>query len=379
MKYYLIAGEASGDLHASHLMAEIQKADPEAQFRYFGGDKMQAVGGTLVKHYREMAYMGIVPVLLHLPTILRNMKLCRQDIVRWQSDCVILVDYPGFNLKIARYIKQHTTIPVYYYISPKVWAWKEYRVRDMKRDVDEVYSILPFEVAYFDKKDYHCQYVGNPSLDEIEQFKRQYKETKDEFLRRNKLGAKPLIAVLAGSRKTEIARNLPMMLEALRPFAGEYTPVLASAPSIDPGVYKKYIPADINLKTVSNETYQLLTHSRAALVTSGTATLETALFNIPQAVCYNTPVKPLISLLRKILIKVPYISLVNLIAGREIVRELVAGKMTAANVRDELRRMLPDGTYRRDMLEGYREMRQKLGSEGAPREAARQITAALRK
>ena len=228
MKYYLIAGEASGDLHASHLMQSLKEVDTEAEFRFFGGDLMEAVGGTLVKHYRDLAYMGVIPVLMHLPTILRNMKMCKQDILVWQPDCVILVDYPGFNLNIAKYVKSNTKIPVYYYISPKIWAWKEYRIKNIKRDVDELFSILPFEVDFFEKKHhYPIHYVGNPTAQEVRDFLSDIRHQTSDI-------TKPIIALLAGSRKQEIKDNLPAMIEATRHLADLYDIVLAGAPSIDP-------------------------------------------------------------------------------------------------------------------------------------------------
>ena len=232
MKYYLIVGEASGDLHASHLMKALLKEDPKAEFRFFGGDMMSAVGGTRVKHYRELAYMGFVPVLLHLRTILGNMKMCKRDIVEWRPDAVILVDYPGFNLKIAKFVHEHTKIPVYYYISPKIWAWKEYRIKEIKRNVDELFSILPFEVPFFEQKHhYPIHYVGNPTAEEVRQFRESYTESADEFRHRHNLSSRPIIALLAGSRRQEIKDNLPAMIDAASRFA-DHQMVLACAPGI---------------------------------------------------------------------------------------------------------------------------------------------------
>lgn len=240
MKYYLIVGEASGDLHASRLMQSLMQYDPEAEFRFFGGDLMAKVGGTRVKHYRELAYMGFVPVLLHLPTIFKNMKMCKEDIMRWKPDAVILVDYPGFNLSIAKFVKKNTNIPVYYYISPKIWAWKEWRIKAIKRDVKEMFSILPFEVPFYEKKhNYKIYYVGNPTAEEVDNFRHVYSESKDEFCQRNGLSSKPIIALLAGSRKQEIKDNLPSMLEAARHFE-DYQMVVAAAPSITESYYKKF-------------------------------------------------------------------------------------------------------------------------------------------
>ena len=368
MKYYLIAGEASGDLHASRLMQALKQQDAEAQFRFFGGDLMTAVGGERVRHYRELAYMGFVPVLMHLPTILRNMKMCKQDISQWKPDVVILIDYPGFNLKIAQYVKAHRICPVYYYISPKIWAWKEYRIKNIKRDVDELFSILPFEVGFFEKKHhYPIHYVGNPTAQEVR-----------EFLANGKLGIrnekwdKPVIALLAGSRKQEIKDNLPAMIQATTHLADRYELVLAGAPSIEPDYYAQFLEGSA-VRLVMNETYPLLSKATAALVTSGTATLETCMFRVPQVVCYETPLPQLIGFLKRHIIKVKYVSLVNLIANREVVRELVAETFSADNIRRELEAILPNGAKRQQMLSDYEEVHRLLGESKAADEAARQM------
>lgn len=377
MKYYLIVGEASGDLHASHLMNALKKVDSSAEFRYFGGDMMQAEGGTLVKHYKELAYMGFIPVLLHLRTIFANMKRCKEDIVEWNPDVVILVDYPGFNLSIAKFLRKHTSIPVYYYISPKIWAWKEHRIKNIKRDVDELFSILPFEVDFFEQKHhYPIHYVGNPTLDEVHQFQEEHTETFDAFVRRTGIEEKPIISILCGSRKQEIKDNLPMMLRATASFQN-YQVVIAGAPGISPDYYRQFMKGE-TCPILFGETYPLLQHSDAALVTSGTATLEAALFNVPQVVCYYTPVGKLISFLRKHLLKVPFISLVNLIAGEEVVRELVADTMTEENIVNELTRIVCDAEYRTYMLNGYELVEDKLGEVGAPMNAAMQMVQLLR-
>ena len=370
MKYYLIVGEASGDLHASNLMRALKEGDPQADFRFFGGDLMSEVGGTRVKHYKELAYMGFIPVLLHLRTIFRNMELCKKDIVGWQPDVVILVDYPGFNLKIAEYVKKHTDIPIYYYISPKIWAWKEYRIKNIKRDVDELFSILPFEVDFFKGHQYPIHYVGNPCVDAVDVFRKNHTETFGEFVSSNSLEEKPVIALLAGSRKQEIKDNLPDMLEAAKPFVGQYQLVLAGAPGIDPAYYQQYIGADVPVRIVFGQTYRLLAQATVALVTSGTATLETALFRVPQVVCYYMAMGKLISFLRRHILKVKYISLVNLVANREVVRELVADGMTVENVRTELDALLNDSAYRNNMLQEYDRMIEILGPAGASRQAA---------
>lgn len=380
MKYYLIVGEASGDLHASRLMRSLRRLDGEADFRFFGGDLMSAVGGTRVKHYRELAYMGFVPVLLHLRTIFKNMAVCKRDIVEWQPDVVILVDYPGFNLDIAKFLHANTSIPVYYYISPKIWAWKEYRIKNIKRDVSEMFSILPFEVQFYEgKHHFPIHYIGNPTADEVTEFLASYTETFDDFCRKNGLSTdKPLIALLAGSRRQEIKDNLPAMLEAASRYAGKYQLVVAGAPSIPHEYYDKFISGH-DVSVVYDQTYPLLAHSTAALVTSGTATLETALFGVPQVVCYETPIPKVIAFLRKHLIKVRYISLVNLIADREVVTELVADTFSVENIANELGKLLPGSTERTAMLDGYAEVKRRLGKKNAPDNAAEIMLRLLKK
>lgn len=384
MKYYLIAGEASGDLHASHLMWALKEIDKEADFRFFGGDLMSDVGGTRVRHYRDLAYMGVIPVLLHLPTILKNMKFCKQDILTWQPDCVILIDYPGFNLKIAEYVKSRTNIPVYYYISPKIWAWKEYRIKNIRRDVDELFSILPFEVDFFEKKHhYPIHYVGNPTADEIREWKEECGK-RDENTSTADISpstfrfppsTKKIIALLAGSRRQEIKDNLPTMIESVKPYMKDYRVVLAGAPGIDPAYYEPFL-AESGVEVVHGQTYDLLSKAHAALVTSGTATLETALFNVPQVVCYKLPLPKIARIVRRYLIKVPYISLVNLIADREVVTELLADTFTVSHIRHELDRIL-SGPDRERMLEGYAEVSRRLGDLKAPDNAARLMVGLL--
>ena len=379
MKYYLIVGEASGDLHASNLMRALKEQDESADFRFFGGDLMSEVGGTRVKHYKELAYMGFIPVLLHLRTIFRNMDLCKADICQWNPDVVILVDYPGFNLKVAEYIKKHTQIPVYYYISPKIWAWKEYRIKNIKRDVDELFSILPFEVPFFKGHQYPIHYVGNPGVDAVESFQKGNTETFDEFVQANGLEKKPIVALLAGSRKQEIKDNLPLMLEAAKDFVADCQLVLAGAPGMDVSSYQRYLREDVPVKILFGQTYRLLRQSKAALVTSGTATLETALFRVPQVVCYYVAMGKLVSWLRRKILKVKYISLVNLVADKEIVRELVADGMTVANVRKELDALLNNAAYRNQMLAEYDRMIHILGPSGASRQAASKMLELLKK
>lgn len=362
MRYYLIVGEASGDLHASHLMTELRRVDNTAEFRFFGGDMMSAVGGTRVRHYRELAYMGFIPVLMHLGTIFRNMAMCKRDIVEWEPDVLILVDYPGFNLDIAKYVHAHTHIPVYYYISPKIWAWKEWRIKRIKRDVDEMFSILPFEVPFFERKhNYPIHYVGNPTAEEVRMFKASYDESFDAFARRHGLSQKPVIALLAGSRRQEIKDNLPAMVEAARTY-GDYQLVLAGAPGIERAFYDRFVEGT-GVSVVDQDTYALLSHARAAVVTSGTATLETALFDVPQVVCYKTPLPHFIAFCRRHVLKVRYISLVNLIADSEVVKELVADTFSVDNIRTELSRLLPDGDYRQRMTDGYEQVRRIIGDD----------------
>lgn len=374
MKYYLIVGEASGDLHASNLMKAIRKEDAGAEFRFFGGDLMAGVGGTRVRHYKDLAYMGFIPVLLHLRTIFRSMDDCKSDIKAWRPDVLILVDYPGFNLKIAEFVRRHTDIPVFYYISPKIWAWKEYRIKSIKRDVDRMFSILPFEVDFYRRHDYPITYVGNPCVDAVAAFREKGEESFSGFTAANGLGGKPIIALLAGSRKQEIKDNLPRMVKAAESFP-QYQYVVAGAPGIDPSFYRRYIGADTEI--VFGQTYRLLRQAEAALVTSGTATLETALFRVPQVVCYYTAAGKLVSFLRRHILKVKYISLVNLIAGREVVKELVADGMTVDNLKAELARILPGGTGREAVLSGYDRLIRILGSPGASERAAHEIVRSL--
>lgn len=379
MKYYLIVGEASGDLHASRLMRSLKKYDELAEFRFFGGDLMAAEGGTRVKHYKELAYMGFVPVLLHLGTIFSNMKKCKEDIVAWKPDVVILVDYPGFNLNIAKFLKKNTLIPVYYYISPKIWAWKEWRIKSIKRDVSEMFSILPFEVPFYEQKHkYPVHYVGNPTAQEVAEFRAGYHQTYEEFCRENNLDSrKPIIALLAGSRLQEIKDNLPAMIEVAERFE-DYQMVLAGAPSIEDEYYDKFLEGT-PVRVVKNKTYQLLSHTTAALVTSGTATLETALFNVPQVVCYETPLPKLIRFAFNHVLKVDYISLVNLVANKEVVPEMFADKFTIDGIANELYKIMPGQPARERMLAEYQEVLRELESKVAPDEAASIMVDLLRK
>ena len=376
MKYFLIAGEASGDLHASNLMAALKEKDPEADFRFFGGDLMQAVGGTLVKHYREMAFMGFIPVLLNLRTILNNMKTCQEDIQKYQPDVVILIDYPGFNLKIAKFVKTVLHLPVYYYISPKIWAWKQYRIKDFRRYVDRMFCILPFETEFFRKLDYSDDYVGNPSVDSVAQYKEKQATRPDTFMADEGLPDKPILALLAGSRRQEIKDNLPTMLEVAAAYP-DYQPVIAGAPGLEPEYYKQYI-GNHPAKIVFGKTYDLLQHSRAALVTAGTATLETSLFRVPQVVCYYVVAGPLASFIFRNFFHTKYISLVNLIAGREVVQELFGARFSYQQIHDEVGKILHDTAYRQQMLDGYDEIIQMLGKPGASQRTAELIYQSLK-
>lgn len=370
MKYYLIVGEASGDLHASRLMRSLKKVDEFAEFRFFGGDLMAAEGGTRVKHYKELAYMGFVPVLLHLGTIFSNMKMCKDDIVKWKPDVVILVDYPGFNLNIAKFLKKKTNIPAYYYISPKIWAWKEWRIRSIRRDIAEMFSILPFEVPFYEKKHhYPIHYVGNPTAQEVNEFRAGNQQPFEEFCTENQLDIhRPILALLAGSRLQEIKDNLPAMIEVAERFE-DFQMVLAGAPSIEDKYYEQFVKGT-PVKMVRNKTYQLLSHSTAALVTSGTATLETALFNVPQVVCYETPLPRLVRFAFDHIISCKYISLVNLIADKEVVQEMFADRFKVDAIADQLYQLLPGKEGRERMLAEYQVVRERLGNQMAPDEAA---------
>ena len=381
MKYFLIAGEASGDLHAADVMRALQRKDPDAEFRFIGGDLMCAVGGQLLYHYRRLAYMGIIAVVLHLPAILKGLRRCKKEIKDWSPDCVILIDYPGFNMKMAKYVHRQNICPVYYYIAPKIWAWKEYRIKSIRRYVDRLFSILPFEVEFFEQKHhYPISYVGNPSVEEVVRFKSSYKITFADFSEQHGLEKnRKIIALLAGSRASEIERNLIKMIRAARPFLQKtYQLVIACAPAVNPAFYEKVLArltADerAHLHLVLNETYPLLSHATAALVTSGTATLETALFNVPQVVCYHTAAGKLVSFMRRLVLKVKYISLVNLICDQEVVNELVADEMTVSNVHQALADILPEGCKHEALLSGYEQMRLRLGGLGAPQRVAEEV------
>ena len=363
MKYYIIAGEASGDLHGSNLMKSLQKKDPNAEFRFWGGDLMQNVGGTLVKHYRDLAFMGFVEVLMNLRTILSNIKIAKKDIKEYEPDVLILVDYPGFNLRIAEFAKK-LGIRVVYYISPQLWAWKEGRVEIVKKYVDDMLVILPFEKDFYEKHQMHAEFVGHPLLDAISDLKDL---NSDDFKTQHKLNQKEIIALLPGSRKQEVEKMLEIML-SVRPHFENYQFVIAGAPSLPKEFYEKYV--DENVHFVSNKTYDLLRLSKAALVTSGTATLETALLNIPEVVCYKGS-KISYEIGKRLIKNIKYISLVNLIMDREVVKELIQDELTTENLVIELNKIL--GENRTQMLEDFAELRQKLGGSGASDHAASYI------
>lgn len=376
MKYFIIAGEASGDLHASNLMAALKKQDENADFCFLGGDLMAAQGGKQIRHYRDMAFMGIVPVLLHAKTVLQNIKDCKQSILDYRPDALILVDYPSFNLKMAQFVKENLpNVPVYYYISPKLWAWKEYRIKSIKKYVDKVYSILPFEVEWFDKRGYKVDYVGNPCVDAVSN--RCHKnESRQEFLQRNHLPDCPIIALLSGSRVQEIKSCLPMMLEAASAYP-DYQLVIAGAPSIEKSLYDNYLKEG-SAHIVFDETYELLQQADMAVVTSGTATLETALLRVPQVVVYKMSGGWLFHRFLELFIRVDNISLVNLIANKRLVEELVIEEFTVENLKKEINRLLQK-EYREQVLNGYDQLIDMLGSEPVSEKTARLIIAELNK
>lgn len=357
MKYYLIAGEASGDLHGAKLMQAIKKNDPRAEFRFWGGDKMQAEGGTLVKHYRDLAFMGFAEVLLNIRTILGNISFCKKELLDYQPDVVILIDYPGFNLRMAKFASQQG-LKVAFYISPTVWAWKEGRVKTIKKYVDRMLVILPFEKEFYARFNYDVDFVGHPLLDELDDEKQISKEN---FAKENGLDKRPVIALLPGSRVQEIKRMLEPMLEQQAEFP-DYQFVIAGVNSVPKDIYPN------NIKIVFNQTHTLLRASKAALVTSGTATLETALLNVPQVVCYKAGAVSYA--IAKRLVKLNYISLVNLIMDQEVVRELLQEDCTSTNIQKELKKILPGNPKREEMLSDYRKLIKVLGNKGASEKAA---------
>jgi len=362
MKYYILAGEASGDLHASNLMKELKKLDKEAEFRCWGGDLMAAEGADLVRHYRDLAFMGFLEVIVHLKTISNNINFCKKDIISYRPDVLILVDYPGFNLRIARFAHKNG-IKVFYYISPQLWAWRSSRVRIIKKYVDRMFVILPFEKDFYARYGYSVDFIGHPLLDVINN---DIIETgREEFLEKNHIPDKPLIALLPGSRRQEIRMMLKVMLNIVPSFSN-YQFVIAGAPSIPPEFYKTII-GEVNVSVISGQTYDLLRCSHAALVTSGTATLETALIGIPEVVCYKGSF--LSYLVARMVIHVKYISLVNLIMDKEIICELIQHDLNGQNIRTQLSRIL-DPSVRQEMIQAYSGLREKLGGPGASAKAA---------
>lgn len=369
MRYYLIAGEPSGDIHGANLMRSLKKVDAEAAFRYYGGDKMQAEGGVLVRHYRDTAVMGFVRVLTHLPTIVRNIKHCRADIAAYRPDVVILIDYPGFNLKIAKYVKTVLHLPVYYYIPPKIWAWKEGRIKQIKKYIDRVYAIFPFEVDFYAKHGIEAIYVGNPSVQTV-RMGQVGLPAREAFLQQNHLSDKPLIALLPGSRKQEVVDSIKVFLQLKQSDFEGYQLVLAATSAVSPALYA-HVPHHIRI--VYDQTYSLLAHAVVGAINSGTATLETALFKLPQVVCYGVKFSRIALLLKPLLIKIPYVSLVNIIAQKEVVKELLGHHFKATALTQELQRLLHDKAYRNRILAHYDAVAQSLGTAVASDTAAKDM------
>jgi len=370
MKYYIIAGEASGDLHGSNLMKSLYNEDPKAEIRFWGGDLMQSVGGTLVKHYKELSFMGFLEVVLNLKTILNNIKICKKDILEFQPDVLVFIDYPGFNMRIAKWAKK-LGMKTHYYISPQIWAWKENRIKDIKRDIDKMYVILPFEKDFYEKKhQYEVEFVGHPLIDAINN---RISIDESIFRKENSLSDKPIIAILPGSRKQEITKMLSVMLSVVTDFP-DYQFVIAGAPSQEFSFYSTFLTAN-NCHFISNKTYDLLSISFAALVTSGTATLETALFKVPEVVCYKG--SWLSYQIAKRIVTLKYISLVNLIMDKEVVTELIQDNLNTSTLKIELQKLL--NTNHRDLvLENYNALEKKLGGSGASEKTAKLIVKNLK-
>ena len=374
MKYFIVSGEPSGDLHGSNLMRGLQAEDSEALFRFWGGDKMAEVGGAenLAKHYRETSFFGIVQVLRNLKTIFGQIDECKRDIEAYNPDVVILIDYPSFNMRIAKWAKSKG-IKVYYYIAPKVWAWKEWRVKEIRKYVDRLYTIFPFETDYFRSKGIEPVFCGNPLCDSIAQYKAQM-PSREAFLEENELDERPIVTLLAGSRRSEIKDNLADMVAISKNFP-EYQFVVAAVPWIEKALYDKIL-AGTAVKVVCNKTYDTLVYAEAAIVTSGTATLETALMNTPEIVLYHIP--KLYEWLRPIVLKIPYISLVNINLNRECVREIVVNKIDAEAVSEELRAILEGGSRRTKMLADFAELQESMGGEGSSHRVAQDIVKSLK-
>jgi len=372
MKYFLIAGEASGELHGSNLMRGLKKHDPQAKFEYFGGDLMEAEGGTLRKHYREMAFMGIWEVLSSLDKIKKNFKDCKAALLGFKPDVLILIDYAGFNLRMAKFAKQHN-IPVYFYISPKVWAWKKSRIKTIKQYVDKLFVIFPFEVDFYKAHHYEVEFLGNPTFDALER-KKSSDLPYNQYIAQNNLENKPIIALLAGSRKQEIDKCLPIMIKALKKYANDYQLVIAGAPSIEPGYYTPFID-NKPVKIVHNQTYDLLSNAHTAVVTSGTATLETALLNVPQVVLYKTSAFNYYGF--KHFVNITYFSLVNIIAQKTVVQELLQVNLEK-DIANEMERLLNNNAYRNNMLQEYQNIRESLGGPGCSKRIAQRMTELLK-
>ncbi len=370
MKYYIIAGEASGDLHGSNLMKELKAADKAAEFRFFGGDLMQEVGGELVKHYREMAFMGFLNVVLNIRTIKKNLEFCKNDILAFQPDVLILIDYPGFNLRIAEFAKQNR-LKVFYYISPKLWAWKEYRVKKIREYVDEMFTIFPFETQFYKKHNIDVHYVGNPLMDSLHCFQ-ETAQSQEDFFAKNGFDERPLVALLAGSRVQEIKRTLPVMVKIAGMFP-DFQFVVAGVKSVDAKLYEKYL-AGKSVKLVYNQTYDLLNNAHTALVASGTAALETALFRVPQTVIYKVEGGWLTDFIfRNFVFKMAGVSLPNIIMDREIVKEYVQKRMTLPNVKKEMQLLLYDKAYRAEILSDYQKLIAMMGEPGCSKRAAEKM------
>lgn len=376
MKYYLVAGEASGDLHGSNLMKELKLADKNAEFRFFGGDLMQAVGGELIKHYREMAFMGFVSVLMNLKTIGKNLEICKESVLEYKPDVLILIDYPGFNLRIAEFAKKHN-IRVYYYISPKLWAWKAYRVEKIKAFVDEMFTIFPFETEFYKKYNFTVNYVGNPVLDSIAEFG-ETALSRDEFLKKNKLDDRPMVALLAGSRVQEIKTTLPLMVKIAGVFT-DFQFVVAGVKSVDIELYNKYLHQS-GIKLLFDQTYYILNNAHTALVASGTAALETALFNVPQTVIYKMEGGWLVDFIFRNLIfknRMAGVSLPNIIMNKLIISEFIQMKMTLENVKAEMEKLLFDEKYREKIFFDYSRLKDLLGGAGCSKRTAQKMVELL--
>lgn len=370
MKYFIVAGEASGDLHGSNLISSLKKVDPGAEIVGYGGEKMEAAGMRLLHHYKDIAVMGFAKVVMKLRTVVRNLQECKQHVIKESPDAVILIDFPGFNLKIAE-LAFKKGIKVYYYIAPKVWASRPKRVEKIKLYTHKVYSILPFELEFFKKHNVNIEYVGNPLLDEIEN--RDNSETAAAFKKRVGLDARPIIGLLAGSRKHEIKFNLPGMLEMISHFP-DHQFVIAGVPSLGKHIYQPYMQGN-EVKLVMNETYNILKHSHAAMVCSGTATLETALYNVPQMVCFNFDGGWISYTALKAIVKVKYISLVNLMLDKPVVKELIQKHFSFENTLNEMNLIVRSETYREKMQDDYQKIRNLLGEPGASDRAAQKINA----